>query len=216
MDEHSYGANEGDCILLLVVATLLNSGDPELENIRESLGDSAPDRFLSLVEESSLLVGQRLSRLLHSLARPFNDDECEYGGEYYEGSIGYPLRFVAPSQSSECSGVVGFQWDDGDELQKGLGFLDKKSGDLKVAIFISLERCDGNCGGYELYLSHVEDYLCQPLVQIAAYSDASAALKIAEYSSSKRIRNINGKEASSFLSDYSISCREDKAMSQAF
>jgi len=144
LEEYSFGPNEEDSVLLFVVATLVEGEAQALSNSKGLQAESIP-------EDISPLAGPKFNGLMRSLTRPFNDDDCDYGGEYYEGEIYFPLRFVCPIEGAENLVTTKFEWQDYEgETHEGICYVDALSASINTAFFISLERSEGNLGGHEL------------------------------------------------------------------
>lgn len=152
---------------------------------------------------------------MRSLTRPFNDDDCDYGGEYDEGVIYFPLRFVCPVEGAGNLVTTKLEWCDSEgDTCEGLCYIDTASGSINTAFFISLVRSQGNPGSYELYWKHLKDYLCLPSTKIVGYSDALSGLKLVEYSNGRHVSKSAAKDVERIIRAHSISPREVEVLNQ--
>jgi hypothetical protein len=208
LEEYCFGSDSEESVLLFVVATLVEGDGQCLSNSKRLMAQSMPG-------DTSSMAGQKFHDLINSLSRHFDDDDCDYGCEYYEGAIYFPLRFVCPAEGAKNAVTANFEWHDSEgETHKGLCYVDSASGSVNTAFFISLERAKGNLSGYELYLRHVKDYLCLPSVKIIAYSDAVSSLKLVEYSAGRYVSKIAVKDVEPVILAHSISPREMEVLNQ--
>ncbi|XGB38872.1 MAG: hypothetical protein LVT47_11645 [Cyanobacteria bacterium LVE1205-1] len=187
LDDYSFGSDAGEDVLLLIVASLtpiVQDDDMPTDKNGESIYTNAED--CALTQAGLEYAGGKLHDLLNALTKPFNDDDCSYGGEYYEGEMTSPMRFLSPRQKKGYNLVTDFKWlPPGGEIgeeEDGILFFDSAfDNNYKTAFFVSLSR-GTDPSGYLLYWNHVEPYLSGlDQVFIAAYNDEAKRATLQEY-----------------------------------
>jgi hypothetical protein len=187
LDHYSFGGEGGEDVLLLIVASVTPIIEQDEEIPKDSEGNSiyASQEDCTLTEAGARYASRNISEITHALARPFNDDDCEYGGEYHESCVDSPLRFISPREQKGYTLETAIKWlpwggDQCDE-QEGIVFFDRTDSDYKTAFFVALSRGD-DPSAYLLYWDHIEPYLSPfTFACIAAYNDSEMCVTMQDY-----------------------------------
>ena len=193
-------STSGKDILVLIVASLTPAWDNSTNQPVDDQGyyfyEGGP--FPNLTNEGLRNVGRNMNALMCGLTKPFSDDDCAYAGEYVEGEMSFPLRFVEPKTGEE---TLGFKWlpaggEPGEE-EHGVLFIDKKDCDYKTAFFITLQKGSGLSS---LYWSHVAPYLSSlEKVYIAGYSDQATGIIVGEYCDGTEVARWDSKASGEWI-----------------
>lgn len=218
LDDFDFGRASHKDVLLLVVATLTPPyGDGDASPTDEAGAPIFASETGGLSEAGQAFVATRMERLAWALTRPFNDDDCSYGGEYAEGDM-QPLRFVSGSSQSGFLDATTFRWmpyggESEEELQEGSGYYDPRSEKFTVAFLIALARCS-DASAYLLYWDHVAPYLAIPdcEVEILAYNDDRDCVTVQGYSQGEIDEEHDGIWAQKLLQFFEFSANELRAL----
>jgi len=220
IDDYSFGREGGDDMLLLIVASVT----PTIEQDEETPEDSernpiyASQEDYTLTEAGTRYASRKISQLIDALARPFNDDDCTYGGEYHESCIDSPLRFISPREKKGCILETAINWiplggDQCDE-QEAIVFFDLTDSDYKTAFFIALSRGD-DPSAYLLYWDHIGPYLSPfTFANIAAYNDNEMCVTMQDYHKGEINDEHDATYAAQWMGKLSLTKKEISAIKQ--
>ncbi len=179
--EYDFHANGND-VLLLVIATLEQGMEDFREQKTDACNGSISDRQQHSLPDGSAFKQSRkkMEKLMACLVRPWNDDDSPYAGEYDEGEMTIPLKFIPPRDETLAS---PFQWlpygAEAGEEEEGLLFYDTDSARLKTAFFVSLHK---GAGSYMLYWDHLAPYLSDfEHVHLIGYNPEQGCITSQEY-----------------------------------
>jgi len=218
LDNFDFGRASNQDVLLLVVATLTPPCSDDDAPPRDEAGVPIfASETGGLSEAGQALVATRMERLAWALTRPFNDDDCSYGGEYAESDM-QPLRFVSGSSQSGFLEATTFRWmpyggESEEELQEGSGYYDPRSEKFTVAFLIALARCS-DASAYLLYWDHIAPYLAIPdcEVEILAYNDDQNCVTVQGYSEGEIDEEHDSIWAQKLLKFFELSADELRAL----
>jgi hypothetical protein len=217
LDNFDFGRASNKDVLLLVVATLTPPHWDDAPPTDEAGAPIFASETGGLSEAGKAFVATRMERLAWSLTRPFNDDDCSYGGEYAEGDMN-PLRFVSGSSQSGFLEVTTFRWmpyggESEEELQEGSGYYNPRTEKFTVAFLIALARCS-DASAYLLYWDHIAPYLAIPdcEVEILAYNDDRDCVTVQGYSEGEIDEEHDSIWAQKLLRSFELSANELRAL----
>ena len=190
IDNYSFGGGAGDDILLLVIGSVTPVIDQDEGMPKDDEGRPiyTSEEDATLTEAGMRYAAKQIAELTNALGRPFNDDDCAYGEEYFASDfMDAPLRFISPRSKKGYTCTTKIKWmswgSDEYEYEEhdGVIFFDGTSSDYKTAFFVALSR-GVDPSSYLLFWDHVEPYL-SPLttVSIAAYNDNANCVTMQDY-----------------------------------
>jgi len=219
IDDYSF-RSDGEDVLLLIVASVTPTTEPGEEIPTDDEGNPiyVSDEDSALTEAGLRYASEKTSELVHALTRPFNDDDCSYGGEYHEASMESPLRFISPREKKGYILQTTIKWipwggNQCDE-EEGIVFFDCTDSDYKTAFFVALARGD-DPSAYLLYWNHIEPYLSPfTFANIAAYNDNAKRVTMQDYCKGEINDEHDARYADQWIDSLLLTKKETSAIRQ--